>query len=532
MPLLRALIAAIAFGLALPASAADAGQPPPPAAAEAPSAPTTRDIEIELELQAQQIKHVDTRLDFQDTRIGDMNAQLSFGLALFGILITGIIIFFSLRAKREAVLEAKEEARQEIERQAANAIQHWLETQAVAELREKIDAEADKVISRINTEAGNILTGLQTEHDRAQANNAKQEQLLEQFSNLGADAPPPTQAQRSALDDSAARLGATPPDQYRFDDWMLLGIRSFLADKFEIALEYFDNAFTHAEEPTEIARALLNKGVTLGRLQRDEAEIACYDTLIARFGEHTEPALQEEVASALFNKGVALGRLQGKEAAIACYDTLISRFGEHPELALQERVASALHNKGTALGQLQCHEAAIACFDALIARFGERAELALQEPVAGALFNKGVTLERLRHDEAAIDCYEAVISRFGKHAEPAIRRQVANAHNGVAFSRLCHAKAMWLTEAERAKEMLEQALDDIARALEITPDEPIVLGNHGYILFLLGRRDEARAVLSRAIELGGEALRKNELDDAKIHPTPQDDDFVALINSL
>ena len=125
-----------------------------------------------------------------------------------------------------------------------------------------------------------------------------------------------------------------------------------------------------------------------------------------------------------------------------------------------------------------------------------------------------------------------MISRFGKHAEPAIRQQVANAHNGLAFSQLCNAKALWLTEADRAREALEQALDNIDHALEITPDKPIALGNHGYILFLLGRREEAHEVLSRAIELGGDSLRQAELEDAAIHPLPEDVDFIALINSL
>ena len=80
--------------------------------------------------------------------------------------------------------------------------------------------------------------------------------------------------------------------------------------------------------------------------------------------------------------------------------------------------------------------------------------------------------------------------------------------------------------------MLTQALEKIDASLQRLPDEPITLGNRGYLLFLLGRGDEAKQVLASAIKLGGEDLRKAELADAEIHPLPQDEEFKALIKSL
>ncbi len=80
--------------------------------------------------------------------------------------------------------------------------------------------------------------------------------------------------------------------------------------------------------------------------------------------------------------------------------------------------------------------------------------------------------------------------------------------------------------------MLSQALADAEAALKIAPDDTIYLGNKGYALFLLGRKDEAEPVLRRALELGGEKLRDDELKDAGIHPLPQDGEFEDLINRL
>ena len=89
------------------------------------------------------------------------------------------------------------------------------------------------------------------------------------------------------------------------------------------------------------ARALVNKGVTLGALNLSEEAIAVYDDLLARFGTATESPLREQVAKALVNKGVTLGELDRSEEAIAVYDDLLARFGTATELPLREQVARA-----------------------------------------------------------------------------------------------------------------------------------------------------------------------------------------------
>ena len=61
-----------------------------------------------------------------------------------------------------------------------------------------------------------------------------------------------------------------------------------------------------APEPTlreEIAKALLNKGISLSKLGRNDEEIAVYNNVLARFSTGTETALRENVARALYNKG-------------------------------------------------------------------------------------------------------------------------------------------------------------------------------------------------------------------------------------
>jgi DNA-binding MarR family transcriptional regulator len=100
--------------------------------------------------------------------------------------------------------------------------------------------------------------------------------------------------------------------------------------------DYFSSAFRLAKE---------------GHL--DEA-IGAYNEIVLRFGESERPELLESVARALVNKGVTLGQLNRSEEEIAVYDEVVNRFGESERPELLNQVARALVNKGFGLGQLNC----------------------------------------------------------------------------------------------------------------------------------------------------------------------------------
>ena len=232
--------------------------------------------------------------------------------------------------------------------------------------------------------------------------------------------------------------------------------------------------FGEAAEPALrklVARALFNKGVSLGSLNQDKEAIAVYDEVVKRFGEATEPALREQAARALVNKGFSLGRLkQGKEA-IAVYDEVVRRFGEATEPVLRERVANALVSKGFRLGRLKQDKEEIAVYDDVVKRFGEAAEPALREMVANALYNKGVSLGRLKQDKEAIAVYDEVVRRFGEATEPVLRERVANAlvNKGFRLGRLKQGKetiAVYDEVVRRFGEATEPALrEQVANAL-------------------------------------------------------------------
>jgi tetratricopeptide (TPR) repeat protein len=293
--------------------------------------------------------------------------------------------------------------------------------------------------------------------------------------------------------------------------------------------------FSKSIEPTlqaQVASALFNKGITLGNLNRSKEEIAAYDTLIERFSKSIEPTLQARVASALFNKGAVLGNLNRLEDAIAAYDILLERFGKSTEPTVRELVADALLSKGIALDDLNRSKDAIAVYDILTEHFGKSTEPALQELVANALFREGIALDNLNRPEDAIAVYDILVERFGKSTEPALQTEVAYALGNRGFMLLCQAKKIWVCDVARAKALLSTAQKDIRSALERLPKDACSLGNMGYIEFLTGNPDKAVQLLTKALQIGGEKIRQDALEDSQIYPVQQDEAFRELMQSL
>lgn len=197
------------------------------------------------------------------------------------------------------------------------------------------------------------------------------------------------------------------------------------ADGYRLFDEMIET-FRHPSSPEErrwLARAMVNKGVALGRLNRSQEEIAAYDDVIARFGN--DKALNEETADALFNKGAALHDLSKHREAIGVYDDLIARFGSSTEEALRDAVAEAFVSKGAALRSLQRFVEEIAAYDSVVSRVGAATELRLRKKVASALVNKSAALTGLGRTDEAIAIADMVDVSFGTAASLYLKTMVA-----------------------------------------------------------------------------------------------------------
>ncbi len=274
----------------------------------------------------------------------------------------------------------------------------------------------------------------------------------------------------------------------------------------EVAVGVCDEVVKRFGEATEltlreqVARALFNKGVTLGQWGHNEEAVGAFEEVVKRFGEATEPVLREGVGRALVNKGNRLAQLGRDEEAVGVYEEVVKRFREATEPALREQVARALVNKGNRLAQLGRNEEAVGVCDEVVKRFGEATEPALREQVAGALINKGVTLGQLGRNEEAVGAYEKVVERLGEATEPALREQVGRAlvNKGNRLAQL--------GRDEEAVEVYEEVVKRFREATEPVLREGVgrALVNKGNRLAQLGRNDEAVGAYEEVVKRFGE----------------------------
>lgn len=235
----------------------------------------------------------------------------------------------------------------------------------------------------------------------------------------------------------------------------------------------------------QVARALVNKGVTLETLERNEAAIAVYDEVVNRFGEASEAGLREQVARVLVSKGYNLGLLGHYDKEIRVYDELLERYGDASEVGIQKQIAQGLINKGVTLGMLNRGEEEVAMYDEVERRYGGSADIGLRERVARALFNKAVTHGMMNRGEDSVALYDDVLRRYGEATEIGLRERVAQSLVNKGFS---------LGALDRVEE-------EIA-----TYDE--VVRRYGEAAEIGLRREVAQALLNKGVRLG--ALNRGE----------------------
>jgi tetratricopeptide (TPR) repeat protein len=106
----------------------------------------------------------------------------------------------------------------------------------------------------------------------------------------------------------------------------------------------------------DFAKALLNRGSALQKLQRYHEALASFDQAIA---------LRPDFAGAHYNRGISLSELKRFDEALASYDRAI---------ALRPEYAEAYLNRGNALDVLQ-DNSVLLCFSEELKDFAETAAL-------------------------------------------------------------------------------------------------------------------------------------------------------------
>ena len=232
-------------------------------------------------------------------------------------------------------------------------------------------------------------------------------------------------------------------------NWLELACCLFDVERHEEAIECFDNALNI---DAESECALVLKGISLHRLNRDHAAIESYDLALRNNAKEVF----------IWNcKATSLCKLGCHEAAIEC---------NNMALTISPRDASAWNDKGNSLNDLGRYDAAIECFVKA---------LEIEPQHAQAWFNKARSLYFMGRFDAAIDCLDKSLEIDPQY--------------GYAW---CN-KAISLDYLGRH----DAAIECYDKSLEIDPQNAIAWSNKGISLISLGRYDAAIECCNKALEI-------------------------------
>jgi tetratricopeptide (TPR) repeat protein len=258
---------------------------------------TNKKIEkIEEKLDTTQEKLTKYTQITEDTkeRVGDISSSvdrftliLSASIGLFGVLITGIVIFFSFRSTREARLEAKEEAQK--------LLGEWIK--------------------------------------KREGDFAKKEEHFEKIMN-----------DKIKLFEDNVDVKTI---QIMFENAVGYGRNK----QYTEALKIYDEIIrSYAKSQNEtisvkVVISIFNKGVTLGEMDKPDEAIKIYDELISTYADSKIDEIIESVAIAKINKGITLGQLGKPDEAIKIYADIIATYKDSKIERVREVLILAIQNK-------------------------------------------------------------------------------------------------------------------------------------------------------------------------------------------
>lgn len=190
----------------------------------------------------------------------------------------------------------------------------------------------------------------------------------------------------------------------------------------EIINSAIDNKSIHIERL--LAKSMMSKASNLGKLNKRIEQIDVYNILIEMFSNRDEIELQEQVSQAFLNMAFTFDEISENEKEIDAYSALIDKFGESGVLSLREDTATAYLNKGITLGILDRPNEEIEVYDHLIKRLVAEINPIFQEQLAKAFLFKGMTLKGMGRHAEARTAYNEVIRRFESATEPSLKAQV------------------------------------------------------------------------------------------------------------
>ena len=332
-----------------------------------------------------------------DNKIAARNGYL---IALFGALITLVVIFFALRVERSAVSAAMKMAQAELEAEQAKLkqeAQQYLDD--IKYLKEQIEEDADEIEDQLHR-----LQGRKTsETDKARLKRIRERYEIRPIEKLTIKQ---FQGLINALIEDKDYLTAHTKVVLFRSHWAESGCDHFrlAAINAKAQILWFENRH---EEALELLTPLLKENLAKlkppARVElafnlnilalfnsnirgREEHAVRVVDTMIRMFEGEIEAKIKRDLASAMGSKALYLSKIPGRiEDAVQAADTMIERFGGEEDEAIKRSVALTMSFK-VELCRLSNRPPSEAqdAFDALMERFWHPGDPEIQLFITGA----------------------------------------------------------------------------------------------------------------------------------------------------
>lgn len=291
------------------------------------------DVSHQLDETNKKIEKIEEKLDTtkeeltkytqitEDTkeRVGDISSSVDrFGILVtfFGVLITGIVIFFSFRSTNEAKLEAKIVAQEEAQKEARKLLNEWIEKEA--------KVKGDEVLKRIEEKA-----------------DAQHERFENRMLNLN-----PNQKEKDELAREAKKTETKKEEDLTLNDYSIKIANNFHQENYDEVLILVDKAMTFTSINIEqMAGLLVLKGAALNQIAKFDEAIKIFDVVITTYKIFKVPKIVEMVAMATVNKGIALVGQDKFDEALKIWDELIFLYKDSKSKGIIAQVKNALQNK-------------------------------------------------------------------------------------------------------------------------------------------------------------------------------------------
>src|SRR5216683_916653 len=174
---------------------------------------------------------------------------------------------------------------------------------------------------------------------------------------------------------------------------------------FRRAIDHAIKDFTKAIDLTYLV-SYNNRAVTYLTIGEYGAALNDFGSAITHLRAATAPALREQVALALFNKAIALGKTHKHKEALDVYKELLDDFISAINPTLRWKIIQTLIDQGFTLDGLGDHELALDVYKTVIDRFADETDVNTHAQVGVALVFKARSLAFLGKREISQGKFE------------------------------------------------------------------------------------------------------------------------------